>query len=171
MSSDTESAIGHCSGCRLTISGEDEACNSRFQTLAARSFTDIRYGRVHGLIVDAYCLQHPGQYCVSAKSLAAHLCGLCGALERGESTARPNSTLRHWLDGTVDLAKPDLPLKRGDLTIADIDTLEDAMAFGDAVEAWSKSIWEAYSALHGTARLWLDQAMADRPSTKRHAQR
>jgi hypothetical protein len=162
-------SIGHCSGCGLTIGGEDDACNSRFQKLTARSFTDIRFGRVHGLIVDAYCLQHPSQYCVSAKSLAAHLCGLCGALERGESAALPNTTLRHWLDGSFDFIKPDLPIKRGDLTIADIDTIEDPGAFGDAVDAWSKSVWEAYSSLHGTARLWLDQAVAARPSTKRHA--
>jgi hypothetical protein len=53
--------------------------------LLARDFTDAAYFRVHRMIVDTYCLQHPDRYCVSAKSLAAHLTGLCWLIEHGGS--------------------------------------------------------------------------------------
>ena len=96
---------------------------------------------------------------------------MCGALERGGSTALPDKALRNWLDGSVDIVKPDLPRERGQLTIADIDAIDDSTAFGAAMEYWSRSVWETYAELHGTARHWLDLASAAGPVKQRRARR
>src|SRR5947209_3114855 len=66
-----------CPGCGFTAPAGARDCRERFEELCARDFGDYRYGRVHRRMVDAYCLQHPETHCVSAKSLAAHLVGLC----------------------------------------------------------------------------------------------
>jgi Family of unknown function (DUF5946) len=67
----------------------DPASDLMRDELLARDFQEIVYWRYHRLAVDAYCLQHPLRYCESAKSLAAHLCGLCirfemSPIDRGE---------------------------------------------------------------------------------------
>ena len=129
--------------------------------LLGRDFSDVLYFRVHRLMVDTYALQHPERYCASAKSLAAHLSGLCSILERGGSRARGSDALRRWLDGgRADLEKPELPARRGELTIADVRGAEGPVAYDEAVERWARSTWEAYAPLHGLARSWVEAATA-----------
>lgn len=66
-----------CSGCGLVVRGGTAGCQAIMDDLLARDFSNVAYFRVHRMMVDTYCLQHPERYCVSAKSLAAHLTGLC----------------------------------------------------------------------------------------------
>jgi len=109
---------------------------------------------VRRLAVDCYCLQHPDRYCVSAKSLAAHLTGACWALEFGGGEPGLKA-LQSWLNGRVPLAKPALPSSFGALTVADV-AAADSLAEG--VEAWARSTWEAYAGLHPTTRGWVKAA-------------
>jgi hypothetical protein len=110
------------------------------------------------LTIDVYCLQHPDRYCVSAKSLAAHLTGVGWALERGgdESGLR---ALQRWLNGKVELSKPPVPRLRGKVTIADLAGVEGSAAYAAGAESWARSTWAAYSSLHDVARDWIDQAV------------
>ncbi len=107
--------------------------------------------------IDVYCLQHPERYCVSAKSLAAHLTGLAWAIEH-EGTESGLRMLQRWLNARTDLVKPPIPSARGRLTVADIAGVTDRAAYAAALERWSRSTWEAYAALHATAREWIDRA-------------
>jgi hypothetical protein len=50
-------------------------CQEIFETILTKEYSDFRYGKVHRLTVDAYCLQHPEVYMISPKSFAAHLTG------------------------------------------------------------------------------------------------
>ncbi|MHB9091486.1 MAG: DUF5946 family protein [Chloroflexota bacterium] len=75
----TEAAA--CSGCGRVLPGGTEGCQALFQAVGARAVRDLAYARTRLLTVDTYCLQHPDRYCRSAKSLAAHLAGLCWSLE------------------------------------------------------------------------------------------
>ena len=159
-----------CSGCGLAIAGGDEGCNALLQDLNQRAFTDVRYGRLLSMGIDIYALQHPARYCRSAKSLAAHLCGLCGIVERDQEPALPNMALRAWLDGSVDIAKPELPSARGTMTIADLLAANDPEAFGDTVWRWGRDVWSAYEPLHPVARAWLDRAEAT-SSRQRHGRK
>ena len=103
------------------------------------------------LTVDVYCLQHPDRYCVSAKSLAAHLTGLAWWVEHGPDE-RGLRALQRALDGPVELVKPAIPSERGSLTIADVTA---ALDYSPAVEAWARTTWDAYAPLHETARAWI----------------
>lgn len=149
---------GRCAGCGRPVAGGEAGCRRDFETLLARDYSDARFFRVHRLLVDVYALQHPDAYCASAKSLAAHLTGLCQLMEGSASKATGGQALRRWLDGRSTLVKPDLPEARGTLTVADVLGVTDPAAYSQAVERWAKSAWEAYVPLHGLAREWAAKA-------------
>ena len=102
------------------------------------------------LTIDIYCLQHPDDYCVSAKSLAAHLTGLGWALEHGGSEFGLRA-LQRWLNN-ARLEKPPIPQHRGELTIADLAHAPDYLAVQNR---WARSTWSAYAELHDLARGWI----------------
>lgn len=118
----------------------------------APSYTSTR------LTVDVYCLQHPDQYCVSAKSLAAHLTGVGWALERGGGEWGLRA-LQQWLERGAKLDKPALPERRGELTIADVSGATGTDAYLSALDRWARSTWAAYVDLQRIARRWIDEAV------------
>lgn len=158
-----------CSGCGLVVEGGTEGCQTLFETMVGRDFSDIRYGRVHGLVVDCYCLQHPARYCISGKSFAAHLCGLCERLEGDAGYGEHDERLRRWLDGARRPEKPSgLPPFRGDVTIADVLAVDGPEAHLAAAERWARAIWSACAPFHALARRWLAEAHAlPLPATRR----
>jgi len=159
-----------CSGCGLLIDGGTEACQGLFEGMVGRDFSDVRYGRFHGLAVDCYCLQHPARYCISGKSFAAHLCGLCGRLEGDAGDGQHDERLRRWLDGARKPEKPEgLPASRGAITIGDVLAVEEPEGYGLAAKRWARSVWDAYAPFHALARTWLAEAYAFAPPPKRHS--
>lgn len=149
---------GPCDECGWAEAGGREGCRARFDEFLARDFSDALYFRTHRLFVDTYCLQHPDQFCRSAKSLAAHLGGLGWILEDGASAAVGPDRLHRWLSGDRRLAKPTLPELRGTVTLGDLPADADPAAWAAAVRAWAESIWAAYADLHPLAREWRAQA-------------
>jgi uncharacterized protein DUF5946 len=149
-----------CEGCGLQIAGGTQGCQALFDQFRLRESTELAttYGSTR-LTIDVYCLQHPDRYCVSAKSLAAHLTGVGWALERGASEWGLGA-LRRWLDGPLPLVKPAIPERRGALTVADLAGVVDASEYLAALDAWARSTWAAYSELHDVARRWIDEAIA-----------
>lgn len=153
---------GKCDGCGLPANAGRLVCETMRDELLAREFEQPAYWRYHRMAVDAFCLQHPRRYCESAKSLAAHLCGLCIAFEMNNDAAILRG-IQQWLSGNPDFTKPDLPASRGDKTVADVHGLDEPSAYGRAVEGWARSVWAAYSGLHATARDWVSQSRRPRP--------
>jgi hypothetical protein len=153
------SDLGTCAGCGLEIAGGTEGCQALFDQFRLRESAELArgYGSTR-LTIDIYSVQHPDRYCVSAKSLAAHLTGLCWAVERGGSEAGLRA-LQRWLNGSVPLNKPDVPKGRGKLTVADIAGAAETTAYEAALDRWARSTWEAYSPLHAVARRWIDEAV------------
>jgi hypothetical protein len=151
-------AAQRCGGCGRVVEGGTAGCRERFEALLGRDFGDVRFFAVHRLLVDCYCLQHPEDYCASAKSLAAHLVGLAQIVEGGASPATGSADLRNWLDGNRELGKPELPRERGSMTLADLEGIEEPADWRIAMSRWADSIWAAYAPLHGLARDWLAQA-------------
>jgi len=111
--------------------------------------------------VDVYCLQHPDRYCISAKSVAAHLTGVAWALEHPGQEGGLR-LLQQWLNGRVDLEKPQLPDQRGSLTIADLAAARDAAGYDRALDDWARSTWAAYADLQPVARDWIGRAVEAR---------
>ena len=153
-------AVARCGGCGSEAG--TASCQSIFDELLARDFSDATYFRVHRLLVDTYSLQHPDRYCASAKSLAAHLTGLCALLERGGDRAVGVAALRTWLDGRPRIQRPETPQFRGRLTVADVRRARGPEAYAAAAERWAQSTWKAYSSLHRLARGWVAEALTRR---------
>lgn len=108
-----------------------------------------------------YCLQHPERYCVSAKSLAAHLTGLAWALEHAGDD-RGLGLLQRWLNGQPYIQKPAVPRERGSLTIAGVAAAADVAAYSRELDRWARTTWDAYADLHETAREWISRSPAGR---------
>jgi len=147
-----------CAGCGWE--GGGPACRARFEQAIARDFSDPAFFAAHRMLVDIYSLQHPDDYCASAKSLAAHLVGLCLILEGGVGAAEGAPFLRKWLDGPGALEKPGVPTNRGKTVLADLDGIEAPGDWRSAVRAWGADVWEAYADLHPLARRWAAEARA-----------
>jgi hypothetical protein len=152
--------VDACEGCGLVVAGGTAGCQTMFDEFRAREMSELAASyESTRLTVDIYCLQHPERYCVSAKSLAAHLTGAGWALERGGAEWGLRR-LQRWLDSGPKLDKPALPPARGALTIADVASAADAGAYIASLDAWASSTWAAYSELHDIARRWIDEAVA-----------
>ena len=151
--------MNSCDECGRSIEGGREGCRAQFGHYTARDFSDALFFRSHRLYVDCYTLQHPEQYCVSAKSLAAHLGGLCAILEYGASAATGSPALHRWLDGNLDaLSKPKLPANKGALTLADLPQTDDPEVWAEAMRKWALAVWAAYEPLQPLARQWVEAA-------------
>ena len=150
-----------CSGCDLRIDGADAACQGLFDAFRVREAADLAPSYAFSrLTIDTYCLQHPDRYCVSAKSLAAHLTGVAWVMDRGISEGGLR-VMQRWLNGRVDLVKPAVPASRGTLTIGDVHQVADRAAYMAAVTRWARSTWEAYALLQVIARAWIEQAVSE----------
>ncbi|HEV8053940.1 MAG TPA: DUF5946 family protein [Candidatus Limnocylindrales bacterium] len=148
-----------CEGCGASVTGGTAGCLAIFEEMQARSYTDADLGAVHRLRVDVYALQHPDPYCISAKSFAAHLTGVCAALEH--HAADPvNAAVMRWLSTNPLIRKPRLPQARGTLTIADVSAAPENHEA--AVMAWARSAWRAYAPFEGLARRWIADALNTR---------
>ena len=112
-----------------------------------------RFGRhpAHGLVVDAYMAQHPGDGSDrrDRQSVYVHLIGLCAVLERG------------WPEGRRLLSRragrpTDYPrlvrVGPGELTVVDLVGAADADAYEAGARAWAESVWRAWAPEHERIR-------------------
>jgi hypothetical protein len=151
-----------CSGCGLNVTGGTAGGQELFDEESARAYGDARFAARRRMLVDTYCLQHPNRYWVSAISIAAHLTGLCVAVERRDREEPLNAALQRWLSRRPRLDKPAPPHDRGDLIIADVRLAADPAEHAGAAEAWAHATWAAYAPLHDIARRWIAQVDPDR---------
>jgi hypothetical protein len=148
-----------CSGCGLVVDGGDDGCQALFDDESARQYADIRFAARRRMVVDTYCLQHPERYCASAISLAAHLTGLCIAMEHRGREEQLHAAIQRWLNRRPELVKPPLPVKRGPLTIAAVRAATDLIDHRAAVDGWARGTWDAYSSLQPIARGWVERVV------------
>jgi hypothetical protein len=147
-----------CPECGLRSGAGELRCEEHRDVLLTRDFEQpVLFWRFHRMAVDAYCVQH-SPYIASAKSLAAHLCGLCIAIERGND-AEALSQLQRWLSTNPKIEKHALPMARGAVTIGSVYGIDDPVLFGKAVENWARNAWNAYRELQPLARTWLEMSM------------
>jgi hypothetical protein len=149
-----------CEDCGAVAAGGKAGCLKIFEEILAREFSDYRYGKIHRLTVDAYSLQHPDKYMRSVKSYAAHVTGICIALEHEDAQAR-NQAVQKWLSTNPKLEKPArLPDRRGDLTISYIHSAADADEHIKRVREWAQDVWGAWADHHDLARRLISEAVA-----------
>ena len=144
-----------CPSCGAPLGGRD-GCQAQFDELSARAWESPLRGAMHNMVVDAYAMQHPEEYCVSAKSYAAHLTGLCCGLEHPGDT-KLYWQIGRWLDGPSSIVKPAVLEIRGRQHIATVRLATDK-EYQAAVRQWAASVWTAYESQHYLARGWLAEA-------------
>ncbi|HEV2861505.1 MAG TPA: DUF5946 family protein [Pyrinomonadaceae bacterium] len=151
-----------CGSCGAAAEGGKAGCLKLFEEVIAREFEDYRYGRVHRLTVDAYSLQHPDEYMRSGKSFAAHLTGMCAALEGEdvETVQDVNRTVQKWLSTNPKIEKPAVPERRGTLTVAHVHAAADADEHVGRVREWARDAWGAWAEHHEFARRLIAEATA-----------
>ena len=150
-----------CPECGLRTAPDQPTCVQMFDALLARDFEQpVPYWRFHRLAVDAYALQHE-PYVKSAKSLAAHLCGVCIALEH-RNDADLLDQLQRWLSTNPAITRPELPRSRGALTISNVHGIEEPVQYGRRVEEWARSAWDAYRNLQPPGREWVTKCATPR---------
>jgi hypothetical protein len=149
-----------CESCGEVVTGGKAECVKLFEAILAREFSDYRYGKIHRLTVDAYALQHPDAYMRSGKSFAAHLTGMCAALER-EDALSVNQIVQRWLSTNPQIDKPaHIPQQRGSLTISYILNAADTEEHIKRVREWAQNIWAEWSEHHDLARRLITEATA-----------
>ena len=147
---------GSCE-CGLRPSPGEPDCATQRDLLLARDFEQpVLYWRYHRLAVDAYCLQHV-DYIKSAKSFAAHLCGVCITLEHGNNQDSQRKLIE-WLNMYPAIAKPEIPQSRGSLNIRHVSGITAPVEYGRAVTEWARSSWDAYREYQHVAREWVLQS-------------
>ena len=144
-----------CSGCGLLVAGGTEGCQALFDDESVREYGDMTFAGRRRMVVDTYCLQHPERYCASAISFAAHLTGLCIAVEHRAREQLLNDAVQRWLSRRPELVRPAMPAARGPLTIADVLAATDAVGHRAVVERWARGTWAAYADLQPIAREWV----------------
>lgn len=137
-----------------------EKCKEIFEMILAKEFTDFRYAKVHRLTVDTYALQHPEIYMISPKSFAAHLTGMCCAMEYGNDPELLR-LLQKWLNGKKHLEKPQVLEKTGSMAISHVANARDAAEHTRLVNEWATDVWHAYHVYHDLARDWIEQAKGE----------
>ena len=142
--------------CSCGLNSKQE-CKELFETILAKEFSDYRYGKIHRLTVDSYCLQHPDVYMVSAKSFAAHLVGMCCAMEYSGDTDLLRD-LQKWLNGKNQLEKPATLKEFGNLTILHPAAATDAIEHSKLVKEWAENVWKSYAVYHDLAKGWVEKA-------------
>ena len=134
-----------CESCGAAVGQGKAGCLKLFEDILAREFGDYRYGRLHRLTVDAYSLQHPDEYMRSGKSFAAHLTGVCAALEL-EDALEVNRAVQKWLSANPRIDKPaNIPERRGRLTVAHVHAAADADEHVGRVREWARDVWGAWA--------------------------
>jgi hypothetical protein len=144
-----------CPECGGAGAATSDACELRFQRLGVERFDDSELAVDWRLVVDCYSLQH-GTHILSARSLAAHLTGVCIAVEHhgDESLQR---AVQRWLSRTRELVKPAVPIARGEVTIDDVIAVAPEERH-EVVRRWVASAWDAWAEHHELARAWIATA-------------
>ena len=146
-----------CPLCRAPRVGGLEGCHTILHRLQLEFGLGLResLGR---MAVDAYCLQHPEIYCLSAKSYAAHLAFMAAWMDYSSDMNTIVIALRGF-DGPFEEVKPPVLEHRGSLTMADLQSVQTRAELEQKMTAWGQNVWEAYTFLHDTAREYLRETL------------
>ncbi|HEY6349824.1 MAG TPA: DUF5946 family protein [Candidatus Angelobacter sp.] len=153
-----------CPDCGAPVGGREE-CQKLFDEVLARHFSDALYFSVHRTAVDCYSLQHPERYCASFKSFAAHLTGLCCAMEFNREPDMMRA-VHTGLDGSDRRTRPSFVEPRGEITIEAVHGASELISHREAVQAWANSVWKAWRQYHDLARTLLAEMVESARSRK-----
>ena len=139
--------------------GASPGCWAIFGEVSGKEYGDLRYARVHGLTVDAYCAQHPGEPSPQAvRSVAVHLVGLCLQMERDLSPEELYAVHKQMSSlakkGEKDIRWLEPPTLCGAPSILYVLDANGPDEHAERVREWARAVWEAWSPHHEIVRRW-----------------
>lgn len=150
-----------CPHCGAKVEDPARGCRPLYVEVSMKEMSDRSRFAVHRLTVDAYALQHPGEYCKSPKTLATHLTGLCWYFDYNGDPAVA-AALKKWLSlppESISLLPAPKALK-GTVAISDVHGTEKPEDHVESVKKWAKEVWDAWAEHHEVARKWVEEAKA-----------
>jgi hypothetical protein len=155
------------SPCVCGFPGGRQACQELFNDVSLRVRALAWTGSLQTwrLMHDVYSIQHEEEFCGRYRGLAAHLGGVCWALEhnaseRGYRALQKLIERDPWKDDPYP-PSPGIPASRGQFTVAVLKDLDSAPLLISGVDKWARSVWLAYRDLQPIAREWVVQALGD----------
>lgn len=136
-------------------------CWAAFTTVQGNELSRYGWAPAHGLVVDTYMAQHPGNGegdQRAQRSPIIHLIGLCGRLEGGLDDHRVNRLLQgaaqHLRSANIAALAP--RTEPGSQTILNLLTpLESDVGveeYGVLAQRWAKAVWRTWSHEHDRIR-------------------
>jgi len=154
-----------CTECGGVVPDAFETCDQFFLAVLVRAGEATTRSTVHPqlyrLVVDTFGMQHPARSCLSPKSYAAHLTGLCCAMEYGISKS-VYAALQRWPNGPAErigLVRPKDLSSRGRITVGYVSEASSDEEFEARVHEWASDVWQAYQPQHKIARSWIRDAL------------
>jgi len=95
------------------------------------------------------------------QSHVAHLTRLCCGLEFG-GDPQTYSGISRWLDGRVEMERPQEPNSRGAMTVADLCAARNLDEYRRRVQEWARSVWDVYASQQELARKSIQAALGAR---------
>ncbi len=139
-----------CLCCGAPVAEGVKGCWELYAGLGERAYADPAYATVTFYGVDAHALQHPEIH--GKKNNAAHLLRLHWIFTR-DMYSQANTIPRWWqayLQGN-NIPHLDPPPLRGDITVVQVVAAQAAPAYAAAMQAWGRSVYDAWAAHHGWA--------------------
>jgi len=111
----------------------------------------------HGLVVDAYMAQHPGDGADrrDRQSVFVHLIGLSARLEEHPPNGMVTDLFRRVLDKRSNLPALRRSHGPGPLTLLHMGGASDLGDYERRAREWATAVWESWSREHGRVRLAL----------------
>jgi len=135
--------------------GSAPGCWQLFGEVLAREYSDFRYGRAHGLTVDAYAVQHPGEPSPHAiASVALHLQRLHWVLELGFDNQRATRAMQRAAERKREYSWLEPPPSVGAITVLEVHAAPGPEEHVERVRAWAEEAWRSWHVHHATVRSW-----------------
>lgn len=134
-------------------------CWALYGDVLAKEYSRRAYFEVHGLSVDTYAVQHPGEPSrQTIRSAAIHLLCLHAVVELGLPLASGDTVRGATKAGVEDaFVWLEPPASMGTVTVLDVAAARDAADHQDRVWRWARSVWEAWAPHHETIAAWYDR--------------
>ena len=134
-----------------------------WQTFAAVQADEIQrfgYQSAHGLVVDAYMAQHPGDGTDrrDRQSVFVHLIGLCARLEDHAPDDRVRYVFRRLLKERSEFPVASRSRGPGPMTVLHVVGARDLVDYERRACEWGAAVWESWSGEHDRIRIALRAA-------------
>ncbi len=154
-----------CPGCGVVLDefdgpthpyiGASPACWAVYGDVLGREYGEFGYPEIHRLTVDAYAAQHPGMESRRAsQSVAIHLIALHLRFDEGMSASEILRAIRTTVARGKSYEWLTPPSYADALTIVDVRGAADLEEHVSRVEAWGRSVWDAWATHHETVQRW-----------------